>query len=341
MGALSVFITYEKKTLPMKALVARSPVGLFAFDEKGKLIAHSVFKPGVAEAMEAFLAPLPKDFLLKLKGYDVEESEAAQGLLRPQMRKLAIQLGFARDDAELNRFLSAFTAEMSRQKAKGSISRDRLVVQASNALEDVSKALNSLLMRISEWYGLHYPELKTSYERLLQGIVEYGRRENWPEFVDSTGAELSEKDEQVLKDFAYSAFKLSESKKALEHYVREAMKEIAPNFSSLVDPLLAAKILSAAGSMEKLSKLSASSIQLIGAEKALFRHLKKKGKAPKYGLLFNSSWVQSVPDEQKGKAARALAAKLMMAIRIDFFSKRDEAAKLKEDLEKEIRGMKK
>lgn len=324
----------------MKALVVRSPIGLFAFDERGGLLAHFLFPREAAKAVEAFLSPLPKQFLAVIKDYSIEESEEGQKIFRPQMRKLAAQLGFAKDDAELNEFLGAFTSELSRKKAKGATGRDKLVIQASNALEDVSKALNGLLMRISEWYGLHYPELKTSYERLLQGIVEYGRRENWPEFVDSTGAELSESDEQILKDFAYSAFKLAETKKALEHYVRSAMREIAPNFSSLLEPALASRVLAAAGSLEKLSRMSASSIQLIGAEKALFRHLKKKGKAPKYGIIYNSSWVQAVPDEQKGKAARALAAKLMMAARIDFFSKRDDSARLKKELEKEIEGLK-
>ncbi len=325
----------------MKALLARCPFGIFAFDEDGKLLQNVLFSKDAEQAVMAFNSTLPKELLGKLKGHEIEESEEAQAMLRPQMRRLAVQLGFARDDKELNDFLSAFTRELSRKKAKGAISRDRLVVQASNALEDLGKTLNSLLMRISEWYGLHYPELKTTYDRLLQGIVEYGKRENWPEYVDSTGVELSEKDEQVMRDFAYSAFKLSEAKKALEHYVKDSMKEIAPNTCSLIDPLLAAKLLSSAGSMEKLSKLSASSIQLIGAEKALFRHLKKQGKSPKYGILYNSSWIQSVSDDNKGKAARALAAKLMMAVRIDFFSQRDESAKLKAELEKEIKELKK
>jgi len=324
----------------MKAHIARSPIGFFAFDEKGSLLAKLLFERDVTKAMEAFMGTPPKEFTQQIEKYDIIEGEEGQRIFRPQMRKLAIQNGFAKDDAELNQFLSEFASELSKRKAKGAIGRDRLIIQAANAYEDVNKSLNGLLMRLSEWYGLHYPELKTNYDRLLQGIVEYGNRENWPEFVDSTGVEMTEKDELVMKDFAYALFKLTESKRGLEHYVKESLKEIAPNFSALLDPILAAKILAAAGSMEKLSKLSSSTIQLIGAEKALFRHLKRKGKAPKYGLIFNSNWIQSVPDENKGKAARILAAKLMTAARIDFFGQRDDSARLKAELQKEIKELK-
>ena len=114
------------------------------------------------------------------------------------------------------------------------------------------------------------------------------------------------------------------------------MREVAPNVSSLLDPLLAARLLALAGSLEKMSKMTASSIQLAGAEKALFRHLRSQGKAPKFGIIFLSDWIQSAPDHLRGKVARSLAAKLMMAARIDYYSGRNETEKLRKDLEQEI-----
>jgi len=127
-----------------------------------------------------------------------------------------------------------------------------------------------------------------------------------------------------------------EQRKNIENYVKNSMREIAPNLSSLIDEFLAARLLASAGSLEKLAKMSASTIQLIGAEKALFRHLRNQGRAPKYGLLFLSSQVQNAPDDKRGKIARVLASKIMQAVRIDFYSGRFED-QLRREMDEEIR----
>jgi nucleolar protein 56 len=310
-----------------KILRAKTPIGILTFDEKGKLVDASLFSGDSAKAAEQYAAA-------------PESDPEAVAWAQVKMRSLALEKGFAKSDAELNAFLTNFSLALSQKALKGAVGRDRLVIQASNALEDLAKITNQLLMRVAEWYGLHYPEAKMDYEKLARKVAEYGRRENWSDFKTSTGAELTPEDENAVKEIASLSASLLDYRKSLEAYVKSSMKEIAPNFSSLLDPLLAARLLAAAGGMEKLAKMSSSTIQLIGAEKALFRHLRQQGKAPKYGLLFMAKQVQEAPEALRGKAARALAAKLMQAIRIDYFGKRDESARLKKELEEELRAMK-
>ena len=315
-------------------MVTKSPIGWFAFSEEGELIFYKLFEPN--RALEQFEGDIPQDFKDGLQGCIVKEDVRAERMLRAKLRKFAKELGFAGSDAELNRFLVRFATARSKKSLIGIIGRDKLIIQATAALDDVSRTANGFLMRLAEWFGLHYPELKLSHEKLVDAVQQYGRRENFPGFKESAGVAMAEHDAATLREFATAAAHMLAQKKHLERYVREAMREIAPNFSSLIDELLAARLLAHAGSLERLAKMSASSIQLAGAEKALFRHLRQKGKAPKFGLIFVSDWIQSAPEAQRGKVARVLAAKLMMAARIDCYSGRNEAMRLRKELEEEI-----
>jgi nucleolar protein 56 len=323
----------------MRALVSRSPIGFFAFLEKGDLLYYKLFSKDSDKAVEA-LGELPEDFTSSIRNYEIKEGREADRLMRKRLREYAISLGFVKNDKELNEFLSAFGIALSRKRMKGLIARDRLLIQASCALEDMSKIVNLLLERLHEWYSLHYPELKLSQKDILDKIIKYGRRENYPDFKESTGTALTDTDEKIITEYANTINNVIEQRKDLENYVKETAKEVMPNFASLTDQLLAAKLLAAAGSLEKLARMPASTIQLIGAEKALFRHLRKQGKSPKFGLLFMDSRVQNAADEKKGKVARLLASKLMLAARIDFYSARDESEKMRKDLEEEIKAIK-
>lgn len=321
------------------ALVTKSPLGWVAFSEDGELLLYKLFEP--ATALEQFGRDMPEEFKAGLQGYAAQEDVRAERFLRARLRALAKETGFATGDAELNRFLASFAAAQSRKRLIGVIGRDRLIIQAAAALEDVGRASNGMLMRLAEWFGLHYPELKLSHEKLVDVVQQYGRREAIPGFKESTGVALAEHDAATLREFATAAAHMLAQKKHLESYVKESMRGLTPNFSSLIDELLAARLLAHAGSLEKMAKMSSSTIQLLGAEKALFRHLRKQGKAPKFGLIFMSDWIQAAPERTRGKVARALAAKLMMAARIDYYSGRNEAAKLRSDLEQELAALQK
>ena len=313
-------------------LLARSPIGIFVFDND-ELLYYRLFSKNPEKALEEFVS-LHENEIKAVLRKDVIESPTAYSLLRKHFREYAKSLGFAESDAELNSFLSRFAYLLSKRKLATAISRDRLLIQSSNAAEDVSRAMNLFLERLYEWFSLHYPEVKN--KDLAERVMTNRRRENFPGFSSSVGVDITKADEEMLVEFATVIQNLAEEKERMENYVKSFAKEIAPNISSLVDPMLAAKLIAHAGSLEKLARMPASTLQLIGAEKALFRHLKKKGKSPKYGIIFNTPYIQNALPEKKGKAARILASKLMQAARIDYYSGRVEE-KLKKELDEEMK----
>jgi len=302
-----------------KAHVARSPFGIFAFSDSGELVYFQVGEEN--------------DFFRHMEGYDVIEDEKGKKLLRKSMREIAVSTGFVFDDEEYNDFISKYCTDFSKSRLKGFIKKDSIAVHAANALEEIIKMENIMKQRISEWFLLHYPECRE--KNLLEKIVLYGRRENFPGFKSSLGIELNEDDEKILAEFAKSIQSAEKLRDSMEKYNKSLMKEVMPNFSSLTN--LSSKFLAKAGSLEKLSRMTASTIQLIGAEKALFRHLKKQGRSPKYGIIYNDSRVQNAREEERGKVARILAAKLMQAARIDYFSGKDDSERLVAELNEEIK----
>ncbi|MBI2578586.1 MAG: hypothetical protein HYW26_02640 [Candidatus Aenigmarchaeota archaeon] len=317
----------------MKAFVVKSPIGVFAFSESGELVYYRVFSSDPPKALQEFESVIDKDFIDDLKDYELAEDKGAQMILRKHFREYALSLGFAKSSEELNKFLSSFAALLSRKRMKQQMSRDRLIIQASNALEDIKKTENLLSERFREWYTLHYPELKSVK---AEDVIKYGPREAFPDFRESVGVDLAENDLEIILEQAKTLKSVQEHRKSLERYIRNAAREVMPNFSSLIEPFLAARFLSLAGSLEKLAKMPASTLQLLGAEKALFRHLREKGKSPKYGILFLDTRIHTAPDEQRGKIARAISSKLMQAARIDFYSGREEP-RLKAELGQEIK----
>ncbi|HLC77299.1 MAG TPA: hypothetical protein VJH04_03795 [archaeon] len=315
----------------MKALVARSPIGMFAFSENGQLLYYKIFSKN---AIEKFTSKeVDKDFTANLSGYQIVESDLAYAMLRKSFREFAKSLG-SMTDTELNEFLSSFSVALSKRRLQGFIGRDRLVVQSIRTLDDLARSINVFAERLYEWYSLHYPEMKNV--NVVDLVAKYGRRDNISDFRGSVGVDLTDEDEIVLKEFASTIKHLELQKKRMERYVSSAVIDIAPNFSSLIDPLLAARLIAAAGSLEKIARMPAPTIQLLGAEKALFRHLKQHGKSPKYGVIYNSSLIQNAPLEHKGKVARILSSKLMLAARIDYYSGRNESEKMKREMKEDL-----
>lgn len=313
-----------------RALLCMSPIGIFAFSESGELLHYSLFSSSPEKAAEEFSQARAGD----LEAFELIDSEKGYKFLRTNFRDYAVSLGFAGGGSELTAFLSRFAEIISRKKMKALIGRDRLVAQASNALEDAVKMHNLVSERLREWFSLHYPELKQ--KDIASLVAAHGRRDSFPGFRESAGADLSESDEKILVEYAAMSLAIAGQRKSLEKYIGQAMKEIAPNFSSLIEPLLAARFLALAGSMEKLAKMPSSTIQLLGAEKALFRHLRKQGRSPKFGIIFLDPRVQNAEDGKKGRIARILASKLTVAIRIDVYSRRDDSERLTRELKEEL-----
>ncbi|MCQ5362428.1 MAG: C/D box methylation guide ribonucleoprotein complex aNOP56 subunit [Candidatus Verstraetearchaeota archaeon] len=240
--------------------------------------------------------------------------------------------------------------------------RDRLVAQAVTALDEVDKSINIIISRVREWYGLHFPELDSlvpDHRQYLTMVTKFGSRSEYSpnglnEIVQnenkamtiydltkkSMGAEIGELDLEKIKQLAEICLNLYSYRDHLERYIDETMKEVAPNIRELVGSSLGARLIALSGGLEALAKKPASTIQVLGAEKALFRSLKTGAKPPKHGIIFQSQYIHAAPKWQRGKIARALAGKLSIAARVDAFGGDFIGTTLKQVLEKRIEDIK-
>jgi nucleolar protein 56 len=157
---------------------------------------------------------------------------------------------------------------------------------------------------------------------------------------DSMGAHLEPKDDEAIREFAKRIIDLFEERKFLEGYITEETAKIAPNLTSLLGAVLSARLMSSAGGMEELARLPSSTIQVLGAEKALFRHLRTGAKPPKHGLIFQHPLVNRAPKKARGKISRSLAAKIAILSRVDCYSSDFVADEVEQKLQERISRIK-
>jgi nucleolar protein 56 len=235
--------------------------------------------------------------------------------------------------------LHAAMVDLAKRQVRKAIRPEDYLRQAVGSVDDLLEQENTLLERVREWYGLHFPELaKMVDERTyLEMVGKHGRRENLPiDARESVGAELGEPEEQELKRMAQLAQEVASRRADLEAYVERSARSLAPNVSTLAGPMIAARLVTQAGSVEDLARYPAGTIQLLGAERALFRHLKTGSRAPKHGILFQHPLVHRAPPWQRGAIARAFAGKIAMAARADAYTHRDIAAELQASLDRAV-----
>ncbi|XP_059823357.1 nucleolar protein 58 [Hypanus sabinus] len=228
---------------------------------------------------------------------------------------------------------------LSRYKLKFSPDKvDTMIVQAISLLDDLDKELNNYIMRCREWYGWHFPELgKAVTDNLAycKCVQKLGNRTNTattdlsdilPEEVESAvkiaaeismGTEVSDEDIEHITHLCDQVVQISEYRTQLYDYLKNRMMAIAPNLTVMVGELVGARLIAHAGSLLNLAKHPASTVQILGAEKALFRALKTRRDTPKYGLIYHASLVGQTTPKNKGKISRMLAAKTALAIRYD------------------------
>lgn len=228
---------------------------------------------------------------------------------------------------------------LSRYKLKFSPDKiDTMIIQAVCLLDDLDKELNNYVMRCREWYGWHFPELGkiiTDNIVFVKTIKIIGTRENTiksdlsdilPEEVEekikeaaeiSMGTEISEEDILNIQHLCDQVIEISQYRTQLYEYLKTRMMAMAPNLTVLVGELVGARLISHAGSLINLAKHPASTVQILGAEKALFRALKTKKDTPKYGLIYHAQLVGQSSTKNKGRMSRMLAAKASLATRVD------------------------
>lgn len=347
----------------MKAYVITTPLGVFGvseekeivefekFPEDPKKVAKKIVKSerGVIEEERKVYKKLSSKgfdtfFTVYKEGYGFEKNDEIENFLKEKLRNFAIKKGIFKNEKELNEFLTKVSIEISKERIKVSVSKDVLIMQVVRALDEIDRVLNIFVERLREWYGLHFPELDKAIEnhrKFVELVSKFGKRENmkgWEKLArESVGIEISKEDEKILKEYATYVLNLFELRKKLGGYLEKLVREIAPNLQTIAGTVLAAKLINKAGGLEKLAKMASSTIQLIGAEKALFRYLRGKGKSPKHGIIFTHPYIMKAPKKLRGKIARALASKLSIAAKIDYYSKEYRGEELKKDLEKKIR----
>ena len=251
-------------------------------------------------------------------------------------------------DSDLSKMSLGLAHSIGRHKLKFSADKvDVMIIQAIALLDDLDKELNTYAMRCKEWYGWHFPELakivtdSVAFARIIltMGIrskaSETDLSEILPEEIEervktaaevSMGTEITQIDLDNIKALADQIVEFAAYREQLSNYLSARMKAIAPNLTQLVGELVGARLISHAGSLISLAKSPASTIQILGAEKALFRALKTKHDTPKYGLLYHASLVGQATGKNKGKIARVLAAKAAVSLRYDALSEdRDDS----------------
>ncbi|XP_055288718.1 nucleolar protein 56 [Moschus berezovskii] len=253
----------------------------------------------------------------------------------------------------------------SRAKVKFNVNRvDNMIIQSISLLDQLDKDINTFSMRVREWYGYHFPELvkiindNATYCRLAQFIgnrkeLNEEKLEKLEELTmdaakakaildasrSSMGMDISAIDLINIESFSSRVVSLSEYRQSLHTYLRSKMSQVAPSLSALIGEAVGARLIAHAGSLTNLAKYPASTVQILGAEKALFRALKTRGNTPKYGLIFHSTFIGRAAAKNKGRISRYLANKCSIASRIDCFSEVPTSVfgeKLREQVEERL-----
>jgi len=144
-------------------------------------------------------------------------------------------------------------------------------------------------------------------------------------------------DLELLQTLSKQTLEMYRFRDMAEGFLNSLMEEVAPNMTSIIGSLLSARLISIAGSLDRLAKMPSSTMQVLGAEKALFRSLKTGSRPPKHGIIFQHQYLHTAPRWQRGKIARALASKLTIAARVDAFDGEFIGDKLSDQLEKRIK----
>jgi len=250
------------------------------------------------------------------------------------------------DDSFMLKSQRGLAHSYSRSRIKFNVNKnDNVVIQAISLLDQLDKDINTFAMRIREWYSWHFPELvkivndnimyakvarllqnrTTITEDSLQKLTSVTQDEDKSKLIisaakSSMGYEVSDFDMKCVIRFADRVVSLAEYRNNLSEYLHHKMNDIAPNLTALVGEVVGARLINHAGSLTTLAKYPASTVQILGAEKALFRALKTRGNTPKYGLIFNSTFIGRAKPKDKGRISRYLANKCSIASRIDAFA---------------------
>eukprot|EP00930_Biecheleria_cincta_P068320 TRINITY_DN5565_c0_g1_i2.p1 TRINITY_DN5565_c0_g1~~TRINITY_DN5565_c0_g1_i2.p1 ORF type:complete len:524 (-),score=160.35 TRINITY_DN5565_c0_g1_i2:109-1446(-) len=287
-------------------------------------VLDKVLGGNISKKLGIEVAVLSENVKELFRGIRLHLTELIEGLDETEMKSMALGLSHT---------LSRFKLKFSPDKV------DTMIIQAVGLLDDLDKELNNFAMRLREWYGWHFPEMgkivteNLAYAKVvkLMGLKTRAKELDFsqvgvPDEIasevrhaaeTSMGTEITQEDLGNIKTLSERVIELTEYRASLSEYLKLRMNAIAPNLTYMVGELVGARLISQAGSLMSLAKHPSSTVQILGAEKALFRALKTKKSTPKYGLIYHASLVGQSAPALKGKISRVLAAKLSLCCRVD------------------------
>ncbi|MBW2980408.1 hypothetical protein KY360_03260 [Candidatus Woesearchaeota archaeon] len=233
---------------------------------------------------------------------------------------------------------------LTKQKIKDSVSDHLLIIQTISSIEEIDRVANILAKRLREWYSYYLPEFPKSiqsHEKFVELIISKDKNQLLKEIKlkkeDSMGADISSDDLKPIMALAEQLNSLYQFKENQKNYLEKIMKKTCPNLLAIAGPSIGARLIQHAGSLKHLTEIPASTIQLLGAEKALFRHMKTGARPPKYGLIYSHQLIAQAKKKDQGKVARGLADKISIAIKVDYFKGEFIGDKLRKQLEKKFK----
>ncbi|MBR9678110.1 MAG: hypothetical protein GOU97_02360 [Nanoarchaeota archaeon] len=315
-------------------MIKTFPFGLYAITPQGKVLKKKDVSITPKEYSEGKDKDLKEEFKKTLEKFEIIPEEPDKSVVKQKFQT----------SHEFSEYMNKFCLELTKIRIKNSYSKDLEIIQLANAIEDINNTINKLYERITEWYGLHYPEsLKKigNMDKMFKILSENPERIHVSKKTGSpkTGMGADDMNTKIIQKFAESCNQLIKTREEMRADMETSMEKIVPNLSKVATPSLGSKLLSIAGSLKKLAFMSSSTVQVLGAEKALFRHLRTGAKPPKHGVILQHPLMQKASRKDRGRMARALASKIVTATKVDYFSpdKKDISKKLIKELEEKLK----
>lgn len=297
----------------VKAVV--TVLGVFLIDEDETIVDHELFDNNPETIATSFLDDTAVPERMR-EEYTIEDT------VQRDPYELGTTVDAIDSKDELYQRQQDVATAFTKEKIDRQQSDDQVLVQATRALDDLDSMLNTMTERLRPWYGLYFPEYEEAtddHEAFAENVADIFDRDQIDHDAESTGIDLQSEDKDPIKAFASETSNLYELRDRIETYVESRAEQIAPNVTAVLGKLLAARMIAETGSLEKLAKMPSSTIQVLGAEKALFRHMRGEGSAPKHGILFMHEKVRTLPDAKRGKISRFIANKTSIAARLDYY----------------------
>jgi len=301
--------------------------------------------------------------LLSAKGFQVkfEYHDPLIANFHKGIESTVLEMGFFKSKEAFRSFVREVALLLTKERVRQAAEkRDRLVVHAIETIDDLDKTLNLFSNRLREFYGMHFPELVDAIENhqtFAKIVSQTGDKKNIDTKLlvneiglpkekaeklllareKSMGSPLLPQDIQLIQEQAHTIVNLFKQRQSLERWMEETMRTIAPNISGVVSPLLGARLISLAGSLKGLALSPSSKIQVLGAEKALYRTIKTGAPPPKHGVIYQDPRLNQAKWWQRGKIARVLSSRISVAARLDYFEAGDKSAALAEETNEKIK----